>query len=580
MVARAASRGVLSLLGSILLLALAQRAPAQCVGDCAGDGEVTINDLILGVNIALGSQPVSACPAFANDDNEVTVAQLIKGVNNALNGCPPPAATATATATDTAIAATPTEPTATVTATELGATPTVTGVPTGTATATEPATATATLAATATATAPATDTATQAPTATATIPATATHTTAEATATHTTAATATATTAATATATPPNTATPPSTATATNTVAPTVTNTPSPSATPSETVVPPGDQIASRAAFISAGLGSIQGLVAAVVTAATNDGSALVYGSQGLPPPIDTNQCPISGDTTQSCTEMGSGLTKTINLLLGADNCVAPGPLGGTGEFDGSISIDSTQFILNSCSPLRFAGGAYGVTDLTIVLRDATTNIALTIAANLNGNVSVTGLDAQCLVGALSLSVNGTMSSLLPDGTGVQVDFLNTTVMMSSITYNGNCVPLKYTLKFNGDATFTPMQGALLEVSAPLISGVPIEQAFDVSFINFILTQDATTSPVSVEMDGTMSSSCFGGQLILDTTTPLAVAAGQLCPNAGAISVSGASNSMATVSYDNGVVTVTPAGGLPTDYPSCLAPELLMCVPA
>ena len=57
---------------------------------------MTINDLILGVNIALGSQPVSACPAFANDDNEVTVAQLIKGVNNALNGCSPPAATAAA----------------------------------------------------------------------------------------------------------------------------------------------------------------------------------------------------------------------------------------------------------------------------------------------------------------------------------------------------------------------------------------------------------------------------------------------------------------------------------------------------
>jgi hypothetical protein len=37
---------------------------------------------------------------------------------------------------------------------------------------------------------------------------------------------------------------------------------------------------------------------------------------------------------------------------------------------------------------------------------------------------------------------------------------------------------------------------------------------------------------------------------------------------------------MATVSYDNGMVTVTPEGGLPTDYPSCLAPELLMCVPA
>jgi hypothetical protein len=81
-------------------------------------------------------------------------------------------------------------------------------------------------------------------------------------------------------------------------------------------------------------------------------------------------------------------------------------------------------------------------------------------------------------------------------------------------------------------------------------------------------------------MDGTMSSSCFGGQLILDTLTPVAVAAGQLCPNAGNIAVTGNGNSMATVSYGDNGVTVTPAGGQPTNYPSCLAPELLMCVPA
>ena len=62
--------------------------PGTCVGDCGGDGQVTINDLILGVNIALGLLPVSDCPAFANMQDMVTIAQLIQGVNNALNGCP------------------------------------------------------------------------------------------------------------------------------------------------------------------------------------------------------------------------------------------------------------------------------------------------------------------------------------------------------------------------------------------------------------------------------------------------------------------------------------------------------------
>ena len=47
---------------------------AECPGDCSGDGVVTINDLITGVNIALGLEPISDCEAFdVNGDGEVTV---------------------------------------------------------------------------------------------------------------------------------------------------------------------------------------------------------------------------------------------------------------------------------------------------------------------------------------------------------------------------------------------------------------------------------------------------------------------------------------------------------------------------
>jgi hypothetical protein len=60
-----------------------------CVGDCNGDGNVFVNELILGVNIALGSANLSECAAFdENKDGEVTISELIKAVNNALNGCP------------------------------------------------------------------------------------------------------------------------------------------------------------------------------------------------------------------------------------------------------------------------------------------------------------------------------------------------------------------------------------------------------------------------------------------------------------------------------------------------------------
>jgi len=62
---------------------------AACVGDCSGDGTVTVNELIQMVNIALGNAPVAACSAGdANGDGAITVNEIVAGVNSALNGCP------------------------------------------------------------------------------------------------------------------------------------------------------------------------------------------------------------------------------------------------------------------------------------------------------------------------------------------------------------------------------------------------------------------------------------------------------------------------------------------------------------
>lgn len=62
--------------------------PGPCVGDCNGNGELAINELISGVNIALGNASVDSCPSFdTNGDNSVAVNELISGVNALLNGC-------------------------------------------------------------------------------------------------------------------------------------------------------------------------------------------------------------------------------------------------------------------------------------------------------------------------------------------------------------------------------------------------------------------------------------------------------------------------------------------------------------
>ena len=59
-----------------------------CTGDCDGSGDVGINELISGVNIALGNTAVDSCPAFDADHNgSVEIQELIAAVNNALGGC-------------------------------------------------------------------------------------------------------------------------------------------------------------------------------------------------------------------------------------------------------------------------------------------------------------------------------------------------------------------------------------------------------------------------------------------------------------------------------------------------------------
>lgn len=63
---------------------------ASCIGDCNDSGMVEIVELVMGLRIALGADPVSRCPAWDPDANgTVTINELTHGINAALSGCPP-----------------------------------------------------------------------------------------------------------------------------------------------------------------------------------------------------------------------------------------------------------------------------------------------------------------------------------------------------------------------------------------------------------------------------------------------------------------------------------------------------------
>ncbi len=59
-----------------------------CVGDCDHNGSVTVDELVRGVNIALGYAALDDCRTFDRDRSEmVTVDELVVAANAALNGC-------------------------------------------------------------------------------------------------------------------------------------------------------------------------------------------------------------------------------------------------------------------------------------------------------------------------------------------------------------------------------------------------------------------------------------------------------------------------------------------------------------
>lgn len=84
---------VLASLTSAAVLLCAWPAAAgggtTCAGDCNGDGNVSVDELVIGVNIALGNAALENCPSFdSNADGSVTVDEVIAAMTHALIGCP------------------------------------------------------------------------------------------------------------------------------------------------------------------------------------------------------------------------------------------------------------------------------------------------------------------------------------------------------------------------------------------------------------------------------------------------------------------------------------------------------------
>lgn len=125
----------------IVLLALASPAWPQCAGDCNDDGHVSVDELVIGSQIALGRAELSMCPDLdADDTGSVEIDELVDAVAKATGGCP---ATPTADPTVTPTPAPTSTPTNSPTSTPTGTTtpsPSITPTPSATPTASTTAT--------------------------------------------------------------------------------------------------------------------------------------------------------------------------------------------------------------------------------------------------------------------------------------------------------------------------------------------------------------------------------------------------------------------------------------------------------
>lgn len=68
--------------------ATATATPKPCAGDCSGNKQVTVDEVLTMVNIALGNANVATCGSGdANHNGQITVDEIVTAVDHAINGC-------------------------------------------------------------------------------------------------------------------------------------------------------------------------------------------------------------------------------------------------------------------------------------------------------------------------------------------------------------------------------------------------------------------------------------------------------------------------------------------------------------
>jgi len=323
------------------------------------------------------------------------------------------------------------------------------------------------------------------------------------------------------------TATPTPTAAETRTT--TATASPAPvSSTPTATPPASGvaETVAGRAVLVANGMSAFPSVITALVSGLKYGSSASLW-SAGTSAGFGDGEgaasgCPVSGSAIRTCSS--SGDKPTTNMTFNACQVTTP---SGTVTVDGTVTATASS---GSCPDFLFPPWTATI-NMTATFRDQSSATLLVVTANLSGTVNPQ-LDffGSCKVSGADLTLSGMLATQFTSGGSVSVTFQNTSISVDNITFNAQCVPVNYSMTFNGLAEITSTSGS---GSAAAAESEPL----DVVFSDFVIRQDARTSPTQTWMDGGVSSPCFGGGVTLQTTAALTQTVGQACPNSGTVRI-------------------------------------------
>jgi hypothetical protein len=346
------------------------------------------------------------------------------------------------------------------------------------------------------------------------------------------------------------------------------TPTPTPTATPTatETAIPtatdtPGavsNAVAGGAAVVAKGFAGIPSLITAIVTGLTRGAAESGVGGEGGA----AGACPLGGEATRTCEQAGLA----VNIQLGLDDCAVQSADGG------SLTLNTNSFPISLATatgqcPNVLVPPVNASADVVGTYRDGEGAVTLSSRTNVTAVINeLVGGAPTCVVQNLRMTVTGSLSSTLPAGGTTILNLFQTIVSIVIHSYSTDCVPLEYTLTFNGpaearDLTREPPQ------SAPL------------TFDNLVVEVDASGAMTTFELDGGLDFDCIDGAITLETVTALTAATGALCPTAGTLLIT-SPEGPATIRYNaNGSVDVDVDndGTFDNDFASCVDPMLQLC---